>query len=219
MYTQCPECQTYRPISVEELRKSQGMICCKTCRAMYDALQLLSEGPLPKENNAGQPSTSFKENLGLPHRSKPSVLWKTGFGLCLITLILQLYYFEAYKLTQNPLFRPWLEKTCQVINCQLPPYKNLNEISILNGSFEVIDEQSYLFKAAFSNQSTSTQTLPAIKLSLKSFTGQVFAQRIFYPQEYSNNTSRVIEPNMSTEITLSISAPSSHIGGYHFELI
>lgn len=219
MYTQCPECKTYHSITAEELRNSQGMVCCEACTAMYDALELLNEGGIPKQKENSEISLIPEQNLTL--NTKPNqlpTLCKIGLAFSSVCLIFQVYYFEGYKLTQNPIFRPWLEKSCQSINCQLPIYKNLDEITILNGSFEAVDDNSYLFKAAFINQSAFTQTLPSIQLSLQDFTGHTFAQRIFHPNDYSKNASTLIQPNFSTEVIMSIATPSDNIGGYHFQL-
>ncbi|MCK5122106.1 MAG: zinc-ribbon and DUF3426 domain-containing protein [Methylococcales bacterium] len=219
MYTQCPECKKYLPLTADLLRDSQGMVCCEACAAMYDALELLNEGDIPEQKKISDIAPPPEQSLTLETESKQQpTLYKIGIGFCLVCLVFQVYYFEGYNLTQNPTFRPWLEKTCQSINCRLPTYKNLDEISILDGSFEAIDDNSYLFKAAFINQSAFTQALPSIKLTLQDFTGQTFAKRIFHPRDYSKSTSTLIQPDISTEVIMSIAAPSGNIGGYHFQL-
>ena len=213
MYTQCPLCKKQHKITVNELRTSRGMISCESCSAMFDALELLSEGRGTKEKGDNKTIPAIK------HRKKHTLLWGLGYSSCIIFLIFQIIFFEGYNLTQNAAVRPWLEKTCGYFDCQLPRYKNLSEFTILHGSFEPTANKYYVFKAIFTNQSVFEQTLPSIKLTLLDFNGQVFAKRIFHPQDYSNQAHKLIEPEMSEEIIMEIAAPSTKTGGYRFEFI
>jgi predicted Zn finger-like uncharacterized protein len=213
MYTQCPECNKQHNITIDELSESRGMICCDKCSAMFDALELLSKG---------QGALKASEILTIPEikpRKKHTLLWGLGYSICIILFIFQIVYFEGYNLTQNTDVRPWLEKTCEYFKCQLPNYKNLDEFTILHGSFEPTANKHFVFKAAFTNQSAFEQTLPSIKLTLVDFSGQVFAKRIFNPQDYSNQAHKLIEPEMSEVITMEIAAPLTITGGYRFEFI
>lgn len=217
MYTQCTECKQPYAIEVEELRSSHGMIRCSNCSSMYDALDLLSDGEVPANidiNDAYLTNISISASSNL--RSK---YWGIGTVFLFILLIWQIYVFEAYNLSQNSTLRPWLIKACtKSVNCQLPEYKNLDEITILNGSFEPINNH-YIFKIAIINQALFAQQRPSIKLTLIDFSGRPFATRIFYPTDYSKQDITLLKPNLAEKITLSIAAPSTKIGGYRFELI
>jgi len=213
MYTQCPNCKKQHQITVDELRTSRAMMCCDGCSAMFDALESLSE----KQGANGE-----NENKTIPAiklRKTNTVPWGLGYSICIMLFIFQIVFFEGYKLTQNAALRPWLAKACGYFDCQLPPYKNLSEFTILHGSFEPTANKHYVFKAVFTNQSAFEQALPSIKLTLLDFTGRAFAKRIFHPQGYSNQAHKLIEPEMSEEITMEIAAPSTKTGGYRFEFI
>lgn len=213
MFTQCPQCNNRQAITVKELRVSRGNINCNTCSSAFNALEHLNDDPVA-ETNA---TTDFLPSL----EAKPklhSTTWISGVGSCLILLAFQVYYFESYMLTQNSSTRPWLIKTCDTFNCQIPPYKNLNEFTVLHGSFEPRNNY-YVFETTYTNQANFTQNHPSIKLTLINFSGQTFAERIFHPEDYLEQTQYPLEPEMSAEITLNIATPSSKIGGYRFELI
>ncbi len=217
MYTQCTECQQAQTISVKQLRKNHGQLCCKTCSVTFDALDSLTEGSIPTKII----TTDFTETIdSLPPSSNQQIkYWGLGSCFLLTALLYQLYFFEGFNLSQNIQLRPWLQKVCQEpINCQLPEYQNIDDISILNGSFEPGNEH-YLFKATFINQSLFAQKRPSIKLTLVDFSGRSFAKRTFLPSDYSNQPSNLLQSNQADEITLSIATPSSKIGGYRFELI
>ncbi len=213
MYTLCTECKQAYSITVEKLRSTHGMIKCKKCSAIFDALELLSEGTIPDDieidsflNHSFKPKQQFK-------------YWGLGTSLLLVLFSFQIYFFEGYNLTQNTTLRPWLQQLCsQLTNCQLADYQNLDEISILKSSFEP-QNNHYLFKTIFINQSLFAQKQPAIKLTLLDFNGHSFAQRTFYPTDYSKHPDKQLEPDIADKITLFIAKPSSKIGGYRFELI
>jgi len=214
MQTQCPECNKQRSISTEELRSSLGMICCEGCSTMFDALELLNDENTDDLLEADEILLPLKSSSG-EHNS----LWGIGYTICIILFLFQIYFFEGYNLTQNTFLRPWLKTICSGLHCQLPVYKNLNEITILHGAFEATKNDTYIFKTAFSNQSAFEQRYPSIKLTLQNFSGQTFAERVFQPQEYTKKPANLIGSNTSTEITMEITAPSNKMGGYRFELI
>ena len=185
---------------------------------MYDALDLLNEGEIPA--NIQTPTFSSPiETHSSELANTASKYWGLGTSFLAILFIFQIYFFEAYNLSQNNRIRPWLKKLCTTAsNCQLPNYNNIDEISILNGSFDP-ENNHYTFKAAVINQAAFSQKQPSIKLTLTDFTGYSFASRIFYPSDYSNRPEKLLEPNIANEISLSIAPPSSKVGGYRFELI
>lgn len=148
-----------------------------------------------------------------------SPFWLPGFFLCLVFLIFQVVFFEANSLAQNTTLRPWLDKFCIQLNCNLPAYKNLAELTVLHGSFELTDKAYYIFKTTFINYSAFAQQYPSIKLTIIDYSGQILAERVFKPNEYSKLATRLIEADMSAEVSMKIAIPSYKMGGYHFELI
>ncbi len=219
MYTQCTECEHPCSITVEHLRTSHAMLCCESCSSMFDALELLNEGSIPVDSSIQQFSVSNDNINATDTSNQQKKYWGLGTILLCLTLIYQVYFFESYNLSQNTMLRPWLQKMCTLSTwCQLADYQNLDEISILEGSFEPINNH-YQFKTIFINQSLFAQKRPSIKLTLLDFTGTPVAKRVFYPADYSKQPKTLLEPNYVDKIILSIAAPSSKIGGYRFELI
>ena len=48
MYTQCPDCSTVFRVTAEALRVAQGRVRCGICSAGFNALDNLSEAPVPR---------------------------------------------------------------------------------------------------------------------------------------------------------------------------
>jgi hypothetical protein len=189
------------------------MTRCNSCSSLFNALEHLSENPTKKPS---------KQSKSLPPANitrQRNVNWNIAIGFSLILFMLQVYFFEGYHLTQNNTLRPWLVKVCNITNCALPLYKNLNELTISQGSFQTINKSQSIFKAAFSNDSRFEQRYPSIKLTLQNFTGDDFAQSIFLPADYIFEKPYIMSPGAWSQITLVIATPSTKIGGYRFEFI
>jgi predicted Zn finger-like uncharacterized protein len=217
MYTQCPECQTIRPLTLAQLRAGRGMLRCSHCSAMFDALEHISETAdiNPSDNLTSRRLPWDKATI------RGNAYWKRGLVIGLLVLIAQTVYFEGYAFTQNPALRPGLAKLCELIKCQLPVYKNLDELSILHSSFTPLPDQNYAFKLVISNQASFSQTYPNIKLTLFDYSGNAFAQRVFQPRDYLpvEAVASVMAADATIEISLKIAAPGTKVGGSTFDLI
>jgi hypothetical protein len=215
MHTECPSCKKQHPITVKKLRLSEGRFTCNRCYISFDPVEYLSERSFFGLYQKGEPVISDKERERLSFAN----YWKYGIALSLFVFALQIYFFKGDALVQNKTLRPWLSSITSVFGSSLAPYKNSEEFSVLNVSFDPVDQNTFLLKAVLINQADFPQNQPTIKLILKDFVGDVFAERLFQPQEYAKNKQAQIEPEMSAEIKLIIAAPSKKIGGYHFEII
>lgn len=214
MFTCCTECQTLQTLTTEQLRNGQGMLRCEKCGTLFNALEFISE--------TKDLETALPKSL-LWNQDKPTgkTYWRAGSLLGLALVFGQLIYFEGPALIQHPTLRPWLEKLCTSLACQLPTYKNLQELVLLQGALELQADQSIVFSAVITNQAESVQAYPNLKLTLLDYAGLPFSQRIFQPYAYLPEASQaphLIMPDAASEITLSLAAPKTKIGGYTFEL-
>ena len=148
--------------------------------------------------------------------------WGIGLVVALLLLAGQILYFEGATFTRNPVFRPHLEKICQRLDCRLPAYKNPAEFTLLQNSLSYLSDRRQLFRVVVSNRAAFAQPYPNLELTLRDYSGNPFAQRIFLPQNYlpkGRAATSVILPNATVEIRLNIAVPKTIIGGYTFELI
>jgi hypothetical protein len=196
--------------------------CCSQCKSDY-AVDFESGGDVnvcpacvKKQQELANMPTNFFSNPSVT----ASRWWTVGFVAGVMMLLAQIYLVEREKLAQDPEQREWLEKICQHLPCGLPVYKNLDEIEILHGDFQLNGNRHYVFQTVISNQASFAQAYPRIKLILLDFTGEAFAERIFYPTEYLNLTAtQLLAASQTVEISLNIAIPEQKIGGYTFELI
>ena len=178
----------------------------------------------PKDAPLKDTSSGIADEL-FPWESRPAAKltfrWDLGFYAACILLIGQIYFFEGYRLSQNAKLRPWLTKTCYLINCSLPVYKNLAELSVISGTLQAASNNTLNFQAAFTNDADFPQAYPDLKLTFLKFNGDPFAERIFKPVDYSPDRPyyKKISAGEMVEINFSIATPEDKIGGYTFELI
>ena len=215
MYSQCPECGTNNFLTVDQLRNSHAMVRCSHCSGIFDALNTLSETADDARIDPIHPQPFLDDKTSIPG-SHP--YWSGILVFSCFVFLLQIIYFEGFNFTQNTQLRPWLTKACEHLSSQLPAYKNTHDFSIIHGALTPSGDGQYQFKAVISNQAPFAQAHPRIKLTLLKLTGEVFAQRIFNPSEYSPEKSTLIASNDTAEINISLAAPKIKIGGYTFEL-
>ena len=216
MFTQCPECLTIQAITLVQLRHGKGLLRCSQCGSTFDALERINETA-----DINPPPPHFPKHLPWDEvKTVSNKSWGAGILLGMTLLLGQVCYFEGHAFSQNPALRPHLIKLCQLINCHLPDYKNLTEITVLHGSFMPGSDQNYTFKMVLNNQAAFDQPYPYIKLSLLDYNDHLFAYRIFKPNEYLSKDTppRLMASEATTEVNLIITAPKTKIGGSRFDL-
>ncbi len=215
MHTLCPECKLIHPVTAEQLRKTRGMLKCSACSAHFDALEYISD---QEPDKSALPASSEPFPVQTETHKPRTFLWASGLFAGIVLLFIQFFYFESYNLSQNLTLRLWLLNVCSQLNCKLPDYKNVQEISILMGALESRDEQSFTFKTVIINQARFPQPYPAIKLTLLNYNGDTFAERVFSAHNYRLENS-LLAVGETAEINLIIAVPQNKIGGYTFKLL
>jgi len=215
MYTRCPECRQQTRVNAEQLRQSHGMLHCKNCGVLFDALALISDHA--EEDIEPPENTVLTAETEQPSK-KTTVFWSIGLVSGLLLLLGQVIYFEGNTLLQNPQLRPWLEKACLKLHCSLPAYRNLQQIRLLNTVIEAQNEHEITFNIVLSNQADFPQHYPALKLTLVDYLGRPFAERVFSVDNY-RPPSALMAANQTVEIKLTIISPSEKIGGYSFTIL
>ena len=215
MFTRCPDCLTPQRISPVTLRTGRGMVRCKRCSKMFDALESLAETEKLAVADV-QPS----EEPWTESKARNQLIWRIGLPLGVVLLCVQLLYFEGSRAIQNPKIRPALEKICGLAHCRLPDYRNLAEWSVLRNSFSEMPNGHYSFDLVLNNEAVFPMPYPNIGLTLLSFGGQPFAHRLFQSSDYlaGQPENALLAANSAAEIRLEIAAPKTKVGGFHFDL-
>jgi hypothetical protein len=185
------------------------------------AISVKKESAHETASNTGQPPVASERLPWEADKTPARINWFVGFVAGLLLLFGQIIYFEGYVFGQNATYRPQMEKICRWLGCHLPYYKSLNDFEVALGTLTPKADNSFVFKAIVINQAAFEQRLPNIKLSLLDFNEQLFAQRIFSPNEYLSSHQRAsyaVAPEETIEASLNIAAPKTRIGGYNLDL-
>ena len=214
--------------STQYIPKSESLQKPKPITAPENQPYLANISNFLKKNDSN-PATSqpvatepAPERLPWEAEKKPfNINWLVASLIGFVFLLSQIIFLANGELQQNATYRPHLEKLCHWLGCKLADYENLAEFTVLQSSFTPISNGMMTFKAVINNQSAFKQPLPNIKLSLLDYDEQIFAQRIFTPKEYLSGKHPInsIPPDETITASLTMTAPKTNIGGYHFDLI
>lgn len=212
MFSRCPHCDALQEISAQQLRDSRGLLHCASCQQPFDALPTLSERA---DEVMEQVSTEIL--FSQYNQSKAVWGWRIGSLLMLLVLLGQVVYFQGEFIRRQPKINATLIQVCKSLGCQLPAYKNSDDWSLSHADLQLHLDNRCLLTAALTNQASSIQAFPVLKLTLKNFNGQPIAERLFAPQQYASETA--LAANQTTQIRLPLVLPTSELGGFTLTLI
>ena len=215
MFTQCPQCHKVHSLTVRQLRDDRGMVRCQKCQKPFDGLKFISETEAELAKKAKEKTLPWQKTHTATSRH-----WTLGFVLGVSLLSFQIVYFEGQRISQKPDTRMQLEKVCRLLHCKLPVYRNLDEITVLQSSFERQSDKNYLFRVVIHNQAAFAQDYPDLQLSLLNGAGNIISQRIFYADDYVPiRKTPLLLANATLEIRLKIANLTSNVSGYRFDLM
>lgn len=166
---------------------------------------------------------TFEERMPWEQEIPPTEKkWLYGSVLAGLLFIGQLVYFEWENWSQDRLYRPYLERLCRTLGCNLPVYRNLTEFEVNQGGFTANPGNILSFKAVISNHADYPQRYPDIKLKFSDYNDRVFAERVFTSRDYLPNKGRnpeTIPPGETIAIQMELLKPDMPIGAYTFDLI
>lgn len=125
-------------------------------------------------------------------------------------------------MAQSPQLRPLVAWLCQRFGCELPPFRNLAAIKVVDRALYPVENSTggYEFHLVIVNQAPHPQPYPCLKLSLTAMDGTGIAQRIFQPEEYLRTSSlQLMSSHRSIFIDLALAAPKREVGGFQFEFL
>ena len=191
-----------------------------------DTLHLTDED---KIENVPAGSFSSMRDLVLypgPRIEEPPALfgntfWNTGVAVLLIIFILQYSYAMRDDLARYPELRPWVQKLCEVAQCDVPMQQNVDLIKLTHRDITIHPrvKGALLINAVFVNNANFTQPFPLMQITLSDINGRVIAKRRFQPVEYLDadvNIHRGMTPTNPVQIVLEIADPGKDAVNFEF---
>ncbi len=132
--------------------------------------------------------------LPLPRRLRPpapkprlrTLLWSGAAAVLLIALAAQWGSQQRERLARDPLWRPWLERACAVLSCQVPLAAELDQVRLVGRNIRPHPSVAgaLIISAAMQNQAPYPQRWPTVEIALSNLNGRPIAMRRFAPHEY-----------------------------------
>lgn len=150
--------------------------------------------------------------------------WSLLALLLLISLGIQYMYFTRTALVQYEPLRPWLQRACGYMGCNLPLRHAPERIELL--SRDVISHPriraALLINATFVNRADFVQAYPVLQIALSSDGGTVAAMRRFQPEEYLTPGVAIaagLAPGVPVHVVLEVVEPRQRAASFQFEFL
>ena len=182
---------------------------------------------LPSPSDSNQEEIASSDDLfDAEEPSKQSWrMWVVNV-LLLLLLIGQITYTHRTELTIiAPGFRPYLERYCALIACNVPYPQDIKQLGIETSDLQknlVRQPEVTTLSAVIRNHAPFPQAWPALELSLLDADDQLIASRIFTAQDYLQEEDKVLQfiaSQHEIEIRLDFDSSDLDASGYRLLLL
>ena len=145
-------------------------------------------------------------------------LWIAGIGLLALLLLAQ----GTWLLRETPFVYSKMVRACEMIGCTPPQVRRPESIMIVDRLFTAIENQPGTFQLQLNlqNEAPWPQPFPTIELSLLDSKGVVLARNRFDVDQYlGSNRSRILEPEVTTNIAFRVRTPLAETSGFMLEFL
>lgn len=137
---------------------------------------------------------------------------------------LQFAYYNRAELVKINELRPWLEKACELAQCDLPQARDPSQflLSSKNIFTHPNEKNALMISATIINQADFAQAYPLIELRFSNVRGQIIAARRFSAEEYLGiDAEHISQIPAHTPISfnLEIVDPGEEMISYEFEFL
>jgi predicted Zn finger-like uncharacterized protein len=248
MFTQCPHCLSVHALTAADLALGRGRLHCGVCETEFDALERLADTAAqaasglrraeatpprvvpaaelaarpadparPKPSTLSEPAFARGVRARTPVRSGPWWLASAALGLLLST---QIVLAQRAELSQDPSLRPWLQRLCAALGCELPAYSAPTQIRLLTrdvGPHPSVPD-ALLVTASFRNESPWPQAWPVLELSMSDLEGRLVALRRFAASDYLGQPPEqpVLLPGQPVMVELELRDPGNQAIAFEF---
>lgn len=248
MYTQCPHCLTVHALTAAQIALGRGQLVCGVCEKTFDGLERLSDNAAQAAAGSGrsaepQPPRVLPEGMVDPRararevaaasvstpqfvnrvRARPALHSGRWWAASLVLGVLlggQIVLAQRAELSQDPSYRPWLQRLCGLLHCELPAYAAPAQISLLSRDVSPHPSvpDALLITASFRNEAPWPQAWPVLELSMADLDGRLVALRRFAASEYLGRTPDPPElvPGQPVQIELEVRDPGNQAIAFEF---
>lgn len=248
MYTQCPHCLTVHALNAAQIALGRGELVCGVCEKQFNGLERLADSPAQAAAGYGRGSLAqaprvLPEGMADPRERPPegvpasppapqfalrrrrpaaqaSGRWWAATALLGLLLSGQIVLAQRAELSQDPVLRPWLQRLCSALACDLPAYAEPARISLLSRDVSPHPSvpDALLISASFRNDAVWPQAWPVLEISMSDLDGRLVALRRFAAVDYLGQAPErdVLAPGESVLIELEVVDPGNQAIAFEF---
>lgn len=252
MYTQCPHCLTVHQLQAEQIALGRGELVCGVCEKNFNGLDRLADSPAQASAahgraQSGQVPRVLPEGMLDPRerladgasagvsaapqfvlrrtrsQSLPGGRWWLAVAVLGLLLGGQIVLAQRAELAQDAALRPWLQRLCAALSCDLPAYAAPDRIALLNRDVSPHPSvaEALLITASFRNDAVWPQAWPVLELSMADLDGRLVALRRFTVADYLGQSPErpVLAPGESVLVELEVVDPGNQAIAFEFSFL
>lgn len=155
-------------------------------------------------------------------RTPAHLIWGFGSMFMMIIFLLQTVYFKHDDLADNPNMRPWIEKFCTFLACDVSLPVDIKRIELLGQDIRSHPKikGALMVSATVINNAPFTQLFPGLLITFSDMNGQKVAMRRFVPKEYLTEKQlrkKGLIPNLPLQIELGVRDPGKNAINFEFD--
>ena len=218
------------PGYLDDLKKEKDIQLIDQFGTAEEALRSLQEAlDLPEPQASGWEFTTEARPAGREHKeswqhrtiSMSDIGSGVVVGLLVLLLGAQWVYFNRDALAARDVWRPSMERFCEVLMCELPMRVELADFGIVERDVRKHPtvEEALLINVAFENRATFNQPYPLFEVSFTDSTGAPVAMRRFTPAEYLGDMvdpAAGMSPHAPAQVVLEVIDPGEQAVSFQF---
>ncbi|MCW9059638.1 MAG: zinc-ribbon and DUF3426 domain-containing protein [Gammaproteobacteria bacterium] len=173
-----------------------------------------------------QIEAALLQEMAEPSRRVSARTWLGLAAALLLVLALagQWLYVQRDLWLDHPQWRPWADRACAVLGCELPLRRDSRQIELLER--EVRDHprvaEAVLISATFVNRATFPQPYPVFEVAFSDLSGSLLAMRHFAPAEYLEDPGAIpdgLAPGQPARVRLEVLDPGRQAVSFRMEFL
>ena len=155
-----------------------------------DDSDVLSEFPLDRPD-AAKDVSFVRDARRRAFWRKPGVRAALGlFGFVLVALlVLQVLVQQRDSLAAfAPALKPWIQKLCEQLHCEVAPLRSMESLVIDSSSFNKVTPDLYRLAFTFKNSGAVAIAMPSLEVTLTDSQDQALVRRVLTPAQFGSTS-------------------------------
>ncbi|MFT4198937.1 MAG: DUF3426 domain-containing protein [Pseudoxanthomonas sp.] len=152
---------------------------------------------------------------------QPTPAWQwAALAVLALAFGLQCLLAARAQLAADPAWRPLLERSCALLRCSLPPWREPAAFTMLARDVRPAADAPGLLEvsATFRNDARWPQPWPDLRVSLADADGRTVGARVLRPQDYlAADADAALAPGQSGRLAVRVREPAAGVVAFDFD--